>query len=551
MKLPCITGHLKCLLLLLMLCLSVLTINPVLAASGDEQFMNALQQLTAKKFNQKSQAISEIENSRHSQVKPVLNALLTGNLYYRKSDKVVFIVQKQDETFQLIDVLSDQQVAEVGKRTLKKISINNTLRSQLRSIIARVDLSDPNADVRRSAVQDMMKDMSLDAVNLLQEQLVIERSEIVKETIQVAIALYDIKSDDKATKLNAINALGDSVHPEANNLLKYVVSKDADGNYVENDLELRLAAQNAISTVETKLKIYSFAETLFFGVSLGSVLLLSAIGLAITFGVMGVINMAHGELMMLGAYTTYVVQLLMPNSIEYSLMVAVPAAFLVAGFVGILIERGVLQFLYGRPLETLLATFGISLILQQVVRSVFSPLNRSVETPEWMSGAWEINSALALTYNRLYIIIFSLIIFALLILILKKTALGLYIRSVSQNREMAKAMGVRSEWVDALTFGLGSGIAGIAGVALSQLTNVGPNLGQAYIIDSFMVVVFGGVGNLWGTFVAAMSLGVVNKFLEPWSGAVLAKIIVLVFIILFIQKRPKGLFPQKGRAGGN
>jgi len=219
--------------------------------------------------------------------------------------------------------------------------------------------------------------------------------------------------------------------------------------------------------------------------------------------------------------------------------------------VGIMIERGVLRYLYGRPLETLLATFGISLILQQLVRTVFSPLNRAVESPEWMSGVLEINSALSITYNRLYIIIFSLMVFFMLIMILKKTPLGLYIRAVSQNRSMAKAMGVRSEWVDALTFGLGSGIAGVAGVALSQLTNVGPNLGQAYIIDSFMVVVFGGVGNLWGTFVGAMSLGVVNKFLEPWSGAVLAKILVLVFIILFIQKRPKGLFPQKGRAAEN
>jgi urea transport system permease protein len=262
---------------------------------------------------------------------------------------------------------------------------------------------------------------------------------------------------------------------------------------------------------------------------------------------MGVINMAHGELMMLGAYTTYVVQLLMPNHIDASLFVAIPAAFIVAALVGIAIERGVIRFLYGRPLETLLATFGISLILQQAVRSIFSPLNRSVSTPEWMSGSWQINEVFALTFNRLYIVLFALLVFFALLLILKKTRLGLQVRAVSQNRDMARAMGVRSNWVDALTFGLGSGIAGVAGVALSQLTNVGPNLGQSYIIDSFMVVVFGGVGNLWGTLVGAMSLGVVNKFLEPFSGAVLAKILVLVFIILFIQKKPRGLFPQKGR----
>jgi urea transport system permease protein len=278
------------------------------------------------------------------------------------------------------------------------------------------------------------------------------------------------------------------------------------------------------------------------------VLVLAAIGLAITFGVMGIINMAHGELIMLGAYTTYVIQTLMPNHIGLSILVSIPAAFLVSAVVGIIIERTVIRFLYGRPLETLLATFGISLILQQAVRSVFSPLNRSVSTPEWMQGVIEVNPLLSLTLNRLYIIGFCLIVFALLFMLLRYTRLGIEVRAVSQNRSMARAMGVRSQWVDAMTFGLGSGIAGIAGVALSQLTNVGPNLGQAYIIDSFMVVVFGGVGNLWGTLVAGMSLGIANKIMEPWAGAVLAKILVLVFIILFIQKKPRGLFPQKGRS---
>jgi urea transport system permease protein len=231
-----------------------------------------------------------------------------------------------------------------------------------------------------------------------------------------------------------------------------------------------------------------------------------------------------------------------------SLFIAVPAAFMVPALFGIAIERGVIRFLYGRPLETLLATFGVSLILQQLVRTTFSPLNRSVLTPAWMSGSLEINSALSLTYNRLYIMVFGLLVFFALLVILKKTTLGLQVRAVAQNRAMARAMGVRTEWVDAITFGLGSGIAGVAGVALSQITNVGPNLGQAYIIDSFMVVVFGGVGNLWGTFVGGLSLGVANKFLEPYAGAVLAKILVLVFIIIYIQKRPRGLFPQKGRA---
>jgi len=238
----------------------------------------------------------------------------------------------------------------------------------------------------------------------------------------------------------------------------------------------------------------------------------------------------------------------MPNAIDYSLWVAIPLAFLVSGSVGVLIERGVIRHLHGRPLETLLATFGISLILQQLVRSVFSPLNRQVQAPSWMSGSLDINPVLSLTLNRLYILAFALLVFGLLLIILNKTSLGLNVRAVSQNRNMAKAMGIKTDRVDAMTFGLGSGIAGMAGVALSQLTNVGPNLGQAYIIDSFMVVVFGGVGNLWGTLVAGFSLGIANKFIEPITGAVLASILVLVFIILFIQKRPKGLFPQKGRA---
>ena len=339
--------------------------------------------------------------------------------------------------------------------------------------------------------------------------------------------------------------------PQAKQALESVLVKNSAGVYEEQDLEIITSARKAVANIKTRLQINSAAETVFFGISLGSVLLLSAIGLAITFGVMGVINMAHGELMMLGAYTTYMIQFMFPQWLNYSLFIAIPAAFIISGLFGIAIERGVIRFLYGRPLETLLATFGVSLILQQLVRTTISAQNVIVSAPSWMSGSLQINPALSITYNRLYIIIFSLIVFGGLIYILKKSVLGLQVRAVSQNRDMARAMGVRSARVDALTFGLGAGIAGVAGVALSQLTNVGPNLGQSYIIDSFMVVVFGGVGNLWGTLVAAMSLGVINKFLEPVAGAVLAKILVLVFIILFIQKKPRGLFPQKGRAAEN
>ena len=288
-------------------------------------------------------------------------------------------------------------------------------------------------------------------------------------------------------------------------------------------------------------------QTVFFGLSLGSVLVLAAIGLAITFGVMGVINMAHGELIMLGAYTTWGVQVLLPGNVGLALVLAIPTAFIVSGSVGVLIERTVIRHLYTRPLETLLATFGVSLILQQAVRSLFGPLNRSVEAPGWMSGSFEIVDGLSLTYNRAFIILFCMLVFAGVLALIRYTRFGLELRAVAQNRRVARSLGVKSERIDALTFGLGSGVAGMAGVALSQLTNVGPNLGQAYIVDSFLVVVVGGVGNLWGTLVAGLSIGIGNKLLEPVTGAVLAKIVLLVAIILFIQKKPRGLFPQRGR----
>jgi urea transport system permease protein len=311
------------------------------------------------------------------------------------------------------------------------------------------------------------------------------------------------------------------------------------------------AARDAVASIQSGLALWNTLQNAWYGLSLGSVLLLAAIGLAITFGVMGVINMAHGEMVMLGAYVTFAVQELIrtrnPALFDYSLVIALPLAFLVSGFVGVLIERGIIRFLYGRPLETLLATWGLSLILQQAVRTMFGPNNREVGNPSWMSGAFEVGQ-ITITYNRLWIICFALAVFVALIGLLRLTRLGLEMRAVTQNRAMAAAMGIATGRIDALTFGLGSGIAGLAGVALSQIDNVSPNLGQGYIIDSFMVVVFGGVGNLWGTLVGALTLGIANKFLEPFAGAVLGKIAILVLIILFIQKRPRGLFAPKGRA---
>ncbi len=431
---------------------------------------------------------------------------------------------------------------------LTKIGTNNALRRTLRTTVAHFALSSPEVAVRLDAVRDMLRSLDETTVALLRKRLAIETNSRVRKEIATGLALAALDGSDTRRRLEAIATLSKSVSQDVRNRLALLLDKSPDGSFVESDEKVRRAAATAVATIDQWRNFYSGIETLFFGLSLGSVLVLIAIGLAITFGVMGVINMAHGELMMLGAYTTYLVQLAMPRHIGISILAAIPAAFIVSGLVGVLMERTIIRHLYGRPLETLLATFGVSLVLQQSVRSVFSALNRSVVTPEWMSGSLQLNDALAITYNRLYIVIFTLIVFSILLVVLKRTRIGLEIRAVSQNRAMAKAMGIRTQWVDAMTFGLGSGIAGVAGVALSQLTNVGPNLGQSYIIDSFMVVVFGGVGNLWGTLIGGMSMGVVNKLLEPYAGAVLAKISVLIGLILFIQKRPRGLFPQAGRS---
>ncbi len=479
----------------------------------------------------------------------VLQAMLDGRLYRRKADDTLFIGEPgEDKSLAITDPLGVTGDSVAPATDFKRIAVNNRMRGQLRLAIAQLNLRSDDEEQRFLAAQELLGDTSPKVIALLEAASRSESSGRVLAVLADARALAALQQDDANLRYRAVEELSGNLQPVVLNALQALVEEDAGGIPLEPDPAVLKRARQAIAGIRQDAEFYSNVETVFFGLSLGSVLLLSAIGLAITFGVMGVINMAHGELIMLGAYTTYVVQLLMPNHLEYSLVVAVPLAFLVSGAVGIAIERGVIRFLYGRPLETLLATFGISLILQQGVRTIFSPLNRSVATPDWLSGALEINPLLSLTYNRLYILVFSLVVFFLLVTLLKKTSLGLQFRAVAQNRAMARAMGIRSAWVDAMTFGLGSGVAGIAGVALSQLTNVGPNLGQAYIIDSFMVVVFGGVGNLWGTLVSAFGLGMANKFIEPVAGAVLAKILVLVFIILFIQRYPRGLFPQQGRS---
>jgi urea transport system permease protein len=514
------------------------------SASENTEFVGALDGLAQSSISKRAAAIEQIAATDDPRRVELFELLIAGELYYRKSDKLLGRLLEKGDEYSVITLLDSEELAVDNKRDWKKIIINNKMRGDLRTKMATLSLDDESPKVRLSAVEQILGDMDTSLKPALSSRLEKESDDDVKAALKQAIAALTLKSGDTDDKLPLVAEVSTSLNSGIRQLLQDLAANDSDA-------AVKKAASDALVSIEERIAYYGKIETLFFGLSLGSVLVLAAIGLAITFGVMGVINMAHGELIMLGAYTTYVVQLWLPELINYSVLIAIPLAFLVSGSVGILIERGVIRHLYGRPLETLLATFGISLILQQVVRSIFSPLNRAVEAPSWMSGVWQVNEALALTWNRLYIILFSLMVFALLFFILKKTRLGLMVRAVSQNRSMARAMGVRSSWVDAMTFGLGSGIAGVAGVALSQLTNVGPNLGQSYIIDSFMVVVFGGVGNLWGTLVAGLGLGVVNKILEPWSGAVLAKILVLIFIILFIQKRPRGMFPQKGRAADN
>ncbi|AGP82735.1 branched-chain amino acid ABC transporter permease [Alteromonas mediterranea MED64] len=543
----------------LFICLICLCKAPVYAQTADVQTVQpsnendaALYSLAAKlpsaKLNQMESLVTEISQVPHPKTREILSLVLNGDLYYIKSNRLLVAAIKVGKEYELTDVLHDSELASVKKSKIRKVRTNNRLRGLIRSAIAVLDLNSPNKDVRLQAVKQLLDNpstMGLDAITLRLDK---EEDPEVSELMNVVLSLNQLKTGEHQAKLVAVSDLESSLQPEVRNTIANILRELPQSQRNAQEAELAAALNEVIKNIDAKRSRYGFIENVFFGLSLGSVLLLAAIGLAITFGVMGVINMAHGEMIMLGAYTTYVIQITFPSLIEYSLLMAIPAAFLVSGFVGVLIERGVIRFLKGRPLETLLATFGVSLILQQLVRTVFSPLNRQVQAPEWMTGSWVINPVFSLTYNRLYIIIFSLVVFFTLMLILKKSSLGLHVRAVSQNRDMARALSIKSDWVDAATFGLGSGIAGVAGVVLSQLTNVGPNLGQAYIIDSFLVVVFGGVGNLWGTLVAAMSLGTINKFLEPITGSVLANIIVLVGLVLFIQKRPKGLFPQKGRS---
>src|ERR1051325_8178026 len=504
-----------------------------------QSYEAALAGFAKDSFNDTDAAIGAVAASGSPLAVQVVEALQDGRLQFG-GDKV-FI---RDKGGAILDAATGKPAAD-APAALKTVRLNTRLRRSVEAALGSLTLMSPDPARRLEAAQAVFKSRDTNALPTLDAALAKETDARVKRTLteaRAAVILFQANAAEN-DKIAAIGVIKDRADQDARGLLA--------GLPAGQSPTVQKAAADAIASIDNRLALWSMVQNAWYGLSLGSVLLLAAIGLAITFGVMGVINMAHGEMVMLGAYTTFVVQDVIrsryPGLFDMSLFIAVPLAFLVAGLVGILIERTIIRFLYGRPLETLLATWGISLIMQQAVRTAFGPTNKEVGNPSWMSGAFELGG-ITITYNRLWIIVFTLAVFVALLGLLRFTRLGLEMRAVTQNRQMAASMGIRTARIDALTFGLGSGIAGIAGVALSQIDNVSPNLGQGYIIDSFLVVVFGGVGNLWGALVAAFSLGIANKFLEPFAGAVLGKIAILVFIILFIQKRPRGLFALKGRA---
>jgi urea transport system permease protein len=429
--------------------------------------------------------------------------------------------------------------------TAEDVINNNQLRGELDTALATIKLFSPDAALRADAVKTLQGEPDEAKLPLVEKALAAETDAAVRAALeQVRFAML-LGSSDKAKRLEAATALGASGTPATKTLL-------LDRQKEETEADVQTAIGAALKTIEGRLAWGERLGVVFTGISLGSILLLVALGLAITYGLMGVINMAHGELMMIGAYATYVVQNLfrsyLPGVFDAYVLVAIPVSFLAAAAVGAVMERGVIRWLYGRPLETLLATWGISLVLQQAVRSLFGAQNVPVENPSWLSGGVAAMSNLTLPFNRIAIIVFAVLVLAGVAALIARTRLGLFVRGVTQNRRMAACMGVNTARIDTYAFALGSGIAGLAGCALSQVGNVGPDLGQGYIVDSFMVVVLGGVGQLAGTVYAALGLGVLNKLLEGWQGAVLAKIMVLVFIVIFIQKRPQGIFAMKGRS---
>ena len=429
---------------------------------------------------------------------------------------------------------------------------NNELRRSLEPALARLRLTAPDVATRQTAVEELIKHPSETVIPIVRKVISSETNPKVRRSLSLVLAWVDIDSSDEAQRIAALAAVAETPDPSFRQKVERLLNLGPDRQPLEKSAAIRTAANRALSSIRWRETWTGFIGNLFYGLSLGSVLLLVSLGLAITFGLMRVINMAHGELLTVGAYATFVVQQLFqrysPQYADYYLVAAIPAAFVAGALVGLLIERLILRFLYGRPLETLLATWGVSLLLIQTIRRIFGAQNVTVANPKWLSGGYEPFTGIVLTYSRIATIVFGLLVIGFVWFTLRRTRLGLEVRAVTENREMAASMGIRTRRVDSWTFAVGAGVAGLGGLALSQLGNVGPELGQGYIIDAFMVVVLGGVGNLTGTLAGAFGLGIVNKLIEPAIGAVLGKIAILVAIIIFIQRRPQGLFALKGRA---
>ena len=511
---------------------------PARAAPVDD----ALTHFAADRFPETDRGIDALIAAGAPTAPAILAALADGRLFFDPGSHRVYY---RDPSGTLDDAATGAKADGVMESDLKKVRLNNSIRSKVGAAVGGLDLLSPDRTKRLAAAETAFQARDAKAQGPVDAALARETDPAVRTALGQARAaiLATAGTGSDAERLAAIGVLRQRGDADALGPIDRMAAAPGASPAV------RAAA--AAASIRTTLALWQALQNCWYGVSLGSVLLLAAIGLAITFGVMGIINMAHGEMVMIGAYATYVAQQAIgsfaPGWLDASLLIAVPLAFLVAGTAGIAIERLIIRHLYGRPLETLLATWGVSLILQQAVRTMFGADNRAVSAPSFMAGSFRLGG-LEVTSGRMWIVVFTILVFVALQLVLRATPFGLRMRAVTQNRRMASAMGISTGRIDALAFGLGSGIAGIAGVALSQIDNVSPNLGQGYILDSFMVVVFGGVGNLWGTLVAAMTLGIANKFLEPLAGAVLAKIAILVFIVLFIQKRPRGLFALKGRS---
>ncbi len=508
---------------------------------------DALRGLAAPTEDKVEESIKKLATLDDPRAFPALDALADDRLRADAGGQIYVYDSKKRE---VCDALTLQPISP-RPANLHEVEVSNEIRRLATPIMAQLQLGSPDEALRLSAAEELAKNSSPEAAVLLHKAFDKEKVGRVHNALALAVARMDLLSSNADARLAAV----EQIHRTGNDAfladLQRMATRNGDGSYNEPDERVRAAAGRTVESIMSQQRLISAAGSLIYGLSLASVLLFAALGLAVTFGLLGVINMAHGEMLMLGAYSTYAVQTVFqkvaPGALWLYPLVAIPVAFAVTFGVGVVLERTVIKHLYGRPLETLLATWGISLILIQTVRLIFGAQNVAVANPDWLAGGVELAHGLVLPYNRIAVVIFVVLVAAGVWFLLQRTRLGLYVRAVTQNRGMAACCGISTARIDAWMFGLGSGIAGLGGVALSQLGNVGPELGQGYIIDSFMVVVLGGVGRLAGAVAAALGLGIVNKILEPVAGAVLGKIAVLVMVIIFIQRRPQGLFALKGR----